>query len=355
MRGFSRAAIALALTAGASGAAPPLPVHEGGRVIRHGDGSVEFGWPATYFESRFHGTGVSVTLDSASERMRLLIDGAEKALFIQPGPVSMTMAGLKLGDHLVRLEKLTESQTGGGRFFGFTPTADGTPLPAPVHARAIEFVGDSYTVGYGDLSVSRTCTSQEVHDRTDSQQAFGPLLARRLGADYRVIAYSGFGIVRNYAGGAPGSNLPTLFARLKPDDAGQLDAPDDNWRPQLIVVNLGTNDFSTPLHAGEKWPDAAALQADYRASYVDFARRLRAGSPQATLILMGSDAFFGAVEQVAATLNRDGGRPVLTLHFGDLELTGCNYHPSLKDQAGLAASLESLIAQHPAIWGSAQP
>src|SRR3954462_3533198 len=122
--------------------------------------------------------------------------------------MSMTIAGLAPGDHVVRLEKLTESQTGGGRFAGFFTASDDTPLPAPSYARAIEYIGDSYTGGYGDLSTTRTCTGQEVHDRTDSQQAFGPALARRLGADYRVNAYSGFGVVRNYAGTAPGLSLP---------------------------------------------------------------------------------------------------------------------------------------------------
>src|SRR5581483_9468286 len=98
----------------------------------------------------------------------------------------------------VRLEKMTESQQGGSRFIGLFPTLGDVPLPAPRRARQIEFIGDSYTVGYGNVSPSRTCTREEVHDRTDTQQAFGPLVARHYDADDRIVAYSGFGIVRNY-------------------------------------------------------------------------------------------------------------------------------------------------------------
>jgi lysophospholipase L1-like esterase len=332
-------------------AVPPLPVHVGGRVIHNADGSLTFGWPATYIEGRFRGTGVSVSLETTTERLRLLIDGADRAILIQPGSTSLTISGLSSGDHVVRLEKLTESQTGGARFVGFYPADGGTALPAPpAAAKAIEYIGDSHSVGYGDLSTSRDCTGQQVHDLTDSQQAFGPLLARRLGADYRVIAYSGFGIVRNYNGGSAGLSLPILYPRLKPDDAAHLESDPGDWRPQLIVINLGTNDFSTPLHAGEAWANDAALHADYRARYVAFAHMLMAKQPQAHLVLMEGGAFQGDVEQVAATLNADAPGRVLTLPVGPMELTACHYHPSLKDQKMMADGLQALLDQHPDIW-----
>ena len=94
----------------------PLPVHVGGRTIANDDGSLTFGWPAVYFESRFHGTAVSVSIETRDDRLQLLIDGAQKALLIQPGSTSLTIAGLTPSDHVVRLEKVTESQAGGSRF-----------------------------------------------------------------------------------------------------------------------------------------------------------------------------------------------------------------------------------------------
>jgi len=333
----------------------PLAVHVGGRVIPNSDGSLTFGWPATYFESRFHGTAASLSVETKDDRLQLLVDGAEKALLIQPGTTSLTIAGLPPGDHVIRLEKVTESQSGGSRFIGFYPAGGSTPLRPVEHQRQIEFIGDSYTVGYGNTARGTNCTRPEVHDLTDSQQAVGPTLARAVGADYRVNAYSGFGIVRNYGGSSAGQSLPLIYPRLKPDDASHLEADPGTWRPQVIVINLGTNDFSTPVHTGEAWANNDALAADYRAKYVAFARMLMARQPQAHLILMGSDLFYDQVQQIAATLNQDARNPVVTLHFAGLEMSGCDHHPSVKDDRTLAASLQALLDQHPDYWNGAKP
>lgn len=330
-----------------------IPVHVGGRIIAEGEGAMRFGWPGVYFEGRFTGTGVEVALESGTEFVRITIDGEEKAVLKRPGLARVQLRNLAPGEHVVRLEKQTESQSGGGRFLGFRVLDGGAALPPAPSARRIEFIGDSYTVGYGNTSPGRTCTGQEVHDRTDTQLAFGPLLAKRLGADYRVIAFSGFGIVRNYNGGSGGESLPGLYPRLLPDQATPVERSAAGWRPQVIVVNLGTNDFSTPLNAGEPWRDAEALKADYRKRYMGFVRELQAGQPQARLILMGSDAFIREVRQVAAAVGRRGRGSVLALRFGELELSGCDWHPSLDDHRRLAATLEAVLAADPKVWDGA--
>jgi hypothetical protein len=68
---------------------------------------------------------------------------------------------------------------------------------------------------------------------------------------------------------------------------------------------------------------------------------------------MGSDLFYDQVEQIAATLNQDARNPVLTLHFGGLDMSGCDFHPSTKDDHTLAASLQTLLDQHPDYWNRA--
>lgn len=323
--------------------AQPLPLRIGGRVIRAEDGSLNFGWPGIYFESRFRGDGLLIRLDTGDEVLRLLVDGQEKARFDHSGIVDRALNGLGPGEHVARLEKLTESQSGGSRLWGLYATASDRALTLPVRSRQIEFIGDSYTVGYGNTSPTRQCTGREIHDRTDTQQAFGPLVARRLDADYRVIAYSGRGIVRNYDGVVPGESMIALYPRAKPDDTQHAERPDPAWKPRVIVINLGTNDFSTKLHAGEKWADDASLHADYRRSYVDFVRRLHVSQPQARFVLMGSDLFFNDVEQVAAEANKGSTRLVATLEFGGLELTACDWHPSLADDRKLADLLAPAV------------
>jgi lysophospholipase L1-like esterase len=350
--------VPLLLLAAAAAQTPthPLPVHVEGRVIHEPHGSLSFGWPGVIFESGFRGTGVRVRFEAPTDFLRLLIDGTEMMVFRRPGAVDRVVGGLSKGVHTVRLEKMTESQQGGSRFVGFFPAPGDVPLPAPKRPRQIEFIGDSYTVGYGNVSPARTCTREEVHDRTDTQQAFGPLVARHYDADDRIIAYSGFGIVRNYNGGSPGLNLPALYDRLKPDDERHLETTTPGWHPQVIVINLGTNDFSTPLHAGEPWRDADALAAAYRAGYAAFLRKLMALQPQARFILMGSD-FYPEVEQVAAALALAARARVTTLRFGELQLTGCDYHPSVADDRTLATLIEGAVERLGLGWkgGAKQP
>jgi lysophospholipase L1-like esterase len=316
----------------------PLPVHVGGRTEPDGHGGLIFGWPGIYFEGRFRGTAVTVTAIPNDEQLAVLVDG-ERRRILKGKETRVTIGGLKPGAHVVRLEKLTESQSGRALFLGMSAPEGGTPLPPEPRARRIEFIGDSHSVGYGNTSAVRECTRQEVHDTTDTQQAFGPLLAKKLGADYRVIAYSGYGIVRNYNGAVPGDSLPRRYARAIPGEEA-AEAP-SGWQPDWVVINLGSNDFSTPLHAGEAWKDAAALHAHYRASYARFVRMLLAKYPKARLLLMRYEAFDADVEAVVAAV---ADPRVATAKFGPFENTGCDWHPSLKDHRDLAEALATRLA-----------
>ena len=85
------------------------------------------------------------------------------------------------------------------RAFSFANKANA--LPAAKTDRAIEFIGDSLTVGYGNTSaVDRNARPEELFEATDSQQSFGPLVAKHFAAAYQVNAFSGLGMVRNFDG-----------------------------------------------------------------------------------------------------------------------------------------------------------
>jgi hypothetical protein len=112
-------------------------------------------------------------------------------------------------------------------------------------------------------------------------------------------------VVRNYGGAAPGQPLPALYSRLIPGQAAPSVDPADPWRPDLIVIGLGTNDFSTPVAPGEAWADEAALHADYRRAYAGFIRDLAQRHPQARFLLIAGDSFAADVEQVANTVDAE--------------------------------------------------
>lgn len=337
------ALLAAGILLGTAEPSPPLPVHTGGRTVTAADGSQSFGWPGVYFEARFRGTAVRVRFDAPADHLRLSIDGKERRVFRAPGAVDVTIDGLSSGEHLVRLEKLTESQSGSSRFIGFEAPG-GAALPPQPRKRQIEFIGDSFTVGYGNTSPGVMCSPQQVHALTDTSQAFGPLVASAVGADYRIHAYSGFGVVRNYDGNVPDQNLPLLYPRAIPGDAESKAAADPTWTPSVIVIGLGGNDFSTPIKPGEAWRDPEALHTAYRDRYVAFVTELAARNPKARFILTGADLFFAEVTAVAARLRPSLGTRVRTLRVTGFELTGCQGHPSLVDHRRMATLLGEALA-----------
>jgi len=318
-----------------------LPVNIGGRVAPASNGAYDFGWPGVYFEGRFSGPSVEVAVDTKAEHLAVSIDGVRKAELTQSGETRLKLDRLGPGQHTVRLDKLTESQTGSARFEGFFVGPEGKALPAPSRPRRIEFIGDSHTVGYGVRSASRDCTEQQVHDLTDTSLAFGPILAGRLDADYRIEAFSGRGVVRNYNGLAPGQPLPALFPRLIPGQDQPRVAEGDAWKPDVVVIGLGTNDFSTPLNPGERWTDEAALRKDYRDSYVSFIQGLKASRPGARVFLIAGDTF---AEDVAEVADRAGATAV---RITNMDRGACHWHPSVADQRMMADRLEAAIARAP--------
>jgi len=314
-----------------------LPLNIGGRVAPAPEGAYDFGWPGVYFEGRFIGPSIEVVVDTRAEHLAVSVDGVRKAELTKSGETRLKLDRLGPGQHTVRLDKLTESQTGSARFEGFFVGPEGKALPASARARRIEFIGDSHTVGYGVRSASRDCTQAQVHDLTDTSLAFGPILAGRLDADYRIEAFSGRGVVRNYNGVAAGEPLPVLFPRVIPGQAEPRVAAGDPWQPDTVVIGLGTNDFSTPLNPGEAWADLAALHKDYRASYVSFIQGLKASRPGARFFLIAGDTFADDVAEVA---QRAGATAV---RITNMDGGACHWHPSVADQTMMADKLEAAI------------
>jgi lysophospholipase L1-like esterase len=337
---FLAAVAALALSSPAA-AQTALTPNIGGRTVALPGGGYEFGWPGVYFEGRFTGRSVEVAADPQLEHLAVSIDGKVRTELDLPGVARMSFDDLDPGEHVVRVDKLTESQSGSARFLGFFVGAGGQALPPTSRPRRIEFIGDSHTVGYGVRATKRSCTQAEIHDLTDTSLTFGPILSRRLDADYRIVAFSGRGVVRNYGGSSPGQPLPVLYSRLIPGQAVPAVDPADPWRPDLIVIGLGTNDFSTPVAPGEAWADEAALHADYRKTYAGFIRDLARRQPQARFLLIAGDSFAADVEQVAQAVDAETPGLATPVRITGMDLSACDWHPSIADQTMMADRLEA--------------
>lgn len=354
------AAAATPATAGTSAPAGALAhVHTVGRVEAVGN-AVQYSWPGIYFEGRFRGSGVGIVLDDSDNDYAVQIDGATVATLVTPGNTTYWVTNLTRADHSVRLVKRTESPWAAGRFGGFVAAAGGRILAGPAaRRRQIEFIGDSFTAGYGNTAGTRDCSSNGgVNRNTNADLSFGAVTARRLHADYQLIAQSGLGMVRNYAGGTPDIDFRTYYDRGLQNVDGDVWHNPRSWRPQLVVVGLGINDFSTSLGANEKWATTDGLVADYAAAYQGFIDKLRARYGRRTTIvvsatlLSNTTLFADTAQQIVKDRNNHGDNRVVYWYYDDpnLDRLGCDWHPSVHDDAIISGLLDNFIATLPLNW-----
>lgn len=272
---------AIVLAAGSAGCSGPTEyradspeIEYTGRTHAPGDGSVSFDWSGTYLTCRFTGGYLAMRVtDTKRNYYNLYIDGR-----LQPHPVvthgtdSLVVLArdLSFGEHLIRLQKRTEGEQGRTTIHAFTLSASGKLLPAQARReRLIEFIGDSLTCGFGTEGAGKD--DPFLPETEDCNDAYACMLARLFDADYTLVAHSGRGLVRNYGDPEPVSASGTLVHRV-----GNLYDECDTlaWdyaaarRPDAVVVNLGTNDFSTRPH-----PSAEQFKAGY-ARLVDHLRRV---------------------------------------------------------------------------------
>ncbi|KOG42628.1 acetyl xylan esterase [Streptomyces resistomycificus] len=331
-----------------------------GRVKAGADGSAQYTWPGVYFEGRFRGTGVGVVLDDADNDYDVQIDGTTVATLVTPGRTTSWIDGLSDTAHSVRLVKRTESPWAAGRFGGFVAAAGGAVLPAPVaRRRQIEFIGDSYTAGYGNVSGTRDCSGNGgVNRNSNADLAFGALTARGLDADYQINAFSGRGMVRNYNGGSPESDFRTYYDRALLNVEGDVWRNPGSWRPQVVVVGLGINDFSTPLNPGERWATQDDLVAAYASAYHGFLDTLRGRYGARTFIVVSTTrlhnttAFTDTASRIVRERNRRGDDRVGHWFYDDpgLDRLGCDWHPSLNDHRIISGLLDDHLATLPLRW-----
>jgi lysophospholipase L1-like esterase len=230
-----------------------------GRFNRSDSKKAIFDWSGVYISATFTGTSCSIRLNDGSNLYDVTIDEQEpQVLQTDTSTVYSVADGLDDTVHTILIEKRTEASIGRGEFFGFILDEEkGLVAPDPPLDRRIEFIGNSITCGYG---VEGESASSPFTPETESATlSYAALIGRALNADYAMVAYSGRGVVRNYGDSNKTSPypMPSLYDRTCCYDSTQV-WDFTSWIPQVVVINLGTNDFSTQPH-----PDKSVFQEAY--------------------------------------------------------------------------------------------
>lgn len=291
-------------------------------------------WSGTTFRTRVSGASLSVSLGGVADVIfEIEIDGQPAGTFTTWGGDQKydVASGLPAGEHNVVLVRRNEGFFGAVEFLGFEPGAGASLVETPwPHAHRIELIGDSLTAGYG-IEGDDPCT---FSGETESfYGTYGAVAARRLNAAVHGIAFSGRGVYQNY-GGWTSEPMPALWRRTLADD------PSTEWdfskyAPDVVVVNLGTNDFSAPI-----------AESDFVGAYADLLAAVRTVHPGAAIFCVTWESWGPTHEAwVKKAMTMTGGAKLRHLRFSvdPADGFGCDGHTNLTMNAKLGAVLTQAL------------
>jgi lysophospholipase L1-like esterase len=324
-----------------------------GRFDRSDAAALRFAWPATAFRLRFTGTSVALVLrdtplpDDTPETdcLAVTVDGRPLApLELAKGTRTYEIArGLAPGAHEIAAAKRTEPEVGTVALLGVAldPGARALP-PGRAATRRMEIVGDSICAGAGIEGRDPSCPLDAATE--DATRTFGALAARSFGADVQIIAWKGKGVLRN-DNPADAETLPAIYDRTLPGDPASGEA--QGFGPDVVVLNLGTNDFARSAPPGR----------DFEAAYDGFVGVLRRRSPGALIVLAVGPLLFDepgrmwrqdVKKAIESTIARRAATGDTRLALMDAwtersDGDGCQMHPNLATHRKMAALLVRIV------------
>lgn len=307
--------------------------------------SVRFDWPGVQIRARFEGTSCSLKLKDGNNDYDIYIDGKlHKILRTNSDTIYVLATKLENRVHSLLISKRTESKFGIAAFEGLI--LDGGKSLVEViknKKREIEFIGDSFLAGFGSEGATADCIfSRETENCYIS---FGPQLARRLNANYTIIAASGIGVVKNYGDSIRTSEfpLPHYFDRICMNDTLSWDF--NRWQPEVVIVRLGRNDY---------WKKPHPKRETFRSSYLEFMKKIRRNYPGAHIFALcgpvRKEPHCDYIKSVVKELNEKNGDKKfhftkLDIKFNPVKDFGCEKHPNFFGHKKIADILEPIIRE----------
>lgn len=260
--------------------------------IREKDGVLYLGNAGSYIEFEITASYLTARLDTRYGRegsryptwLTVSLDGTERVICLKEGVEDYPLFGGESSRRVtVGLLKRSESGYGNVGILGFLTDAKEI-TPTEKKKRRIEFVGDSITCGFG-------CEQKDGEAFSTSGEncaaAYAIRTAQLLDADWHLVAQSGIGVYSSCVTEEtqqPNTQLlmPELY-RYTDLSCDQLRGWEPQlwegkqWQPQVVVINLGTNDALFARDHQER-------QGCFGRAYESFLRQVARANPQARLV-----------------------------------------------------------------------
>ncbi len=319
----------------------PVPdAMPGSRVVSPGDPAIRYvgrwaaegagkrgNWIRPYFKLTFSGsTAIAIHLLERTD-LAVVIDGHRHELRAAAGLVTLGCGLAPTGPHVLTVSGLTGQDS---VFFDrLHLDRDAVLHQSSRRMDHIEFIGDSIT------ACENSCSR---------------LVAQALGTESSCIAYpgmalrDGFGYYRTTP---PLFGMESAYFKNSPPErgtAGDWNFAESPYRPDLIVVNLGTNDFAAIQ--GEP-----ALIARFREAFATLLQGLRTRFPAAQMFVLrpftiSAEAVQTAIQEATWARIEAGD---LRIHYVDTSswdveiIPGDGIHPTGVGHVAIADQLVSLL------------
>ncbi len=254
-----------------------------------------------------------------------------------------------VGEHVIRFVKLSETSDSSVGIQYITCDTEASIAPVEDKELYIEFVGDSITCGYGVDGVLGDVYKTSNENAT---KAYAYVTAQKLDADYSLVSQSGYGIISGYTNSGTKQEkqaLPLYYDKVGNSygTAGGLNPSEKEWnfevQPDIVVINLGTNDASYTKSDVEK-------KAEYVQGYIAFLEKVREKNPEAEIIctlgVMGQDLCPQVEEAVIGYSDKTGDTKV---HYVKLDVQAyangwvVDYHPTVASHEHAAEQMATAI------------
>ena len=248
---------------------------------------------------------------------------------------------------------------------------DGEFLPIEEKPYKIEFIGDSITSGEGTIGAKAEEDWIPMWFSAINNYSF--MTAESLNAEYRIISQSGWGVFTSWDNNIH-ANIPEYYEKVcglvtgeKNEVLGAFNENDfDSWQPDVVVVNLGTNDggaFNQP-----EWKDEVTGEtrkqrinedgtfnekdlADFEAAALHFLIKLRKYNKKANIVwvygMLGIPMMPAIYRAVDAYTKKTGDKKVSVFQLPNTteETVGARSHPGILAHEKAAKALTEYIKE----------
>ena len=271
----------------------------------------------------FSGCGVEFRCNGTSLSLNMLVENGDEleeqhkpriAVFVNDEMVVDTVLESEVqtvavpfyafeNESVVRVIKLSESMYSCVGISGIRLYGSMDVMPTERTRQVIEYIGDSITAGFG---VDHEKRKGEFSTRTENYcKTYAYLTAQALGAESYGIAYSGYGVVSGWTSTGKINDENVLAKQyLKAADGITVGGVTPQWYfdemlPNLIVINLGTNDHT--------YCTTKARCKEFEKAYKALLNLVREKNPGVPIVcILGdmNDTMYPHIEKVVKSFNK---------------------------------------------------